>query len=46
MIQSGATMKDLKKILAVVDPTVADQPAVRRAAWLAKKMAFKLVSRV
>ena len=29
-------MNELKKILAVVDPTVADQPAVRRAAWLAK----------
>ena len=29
-------MKELKKILAVVDPTVAEQPAVRRAAWLAK----------
>ena len=30
-------MKDLKKILAVIDPTVEDQPAVRRAAWLAKQ---------
>ncbi len=30
-------MKEVKKILAVVDPTVADQPAVRRAAWLARK---------
>jgi len=29
-------MKNIKKILAVVDPTVADQPAVHRAAWLAK----------
>jgi universal stress protein E len=29
-------MKEINKILAVVDPTVADQPAVRRAAWLAK----------
>jgi len=29
-------MNKLKKILAVVDPTVADQPAVHRAAWLAK----------
>ena len=29
-------MKELKKILAVVDPTVVDQPAGRRAAWLAK----------
>ena len=28
-------MKEMKKILAVVDPTVEEQPAVRRAAWLA-----------
>ena len=35
-------MKDLKKILAVVDPTVADQPAVRRAAWLARKTGAEL----
>ena len=33
---SGGTMNELKKILAVVDPTVAYQPAARRAAWLAK----------
>src|SRR5210317_2513179 len=33
---SGATMNELKKILAVVDPTEADQPAVGRAAWLAQ----------
>jgi universal stress protein E len=28
-------MNEIRKILAVVDPTVADQPAARRAAWLA-----------
>ena len=39
---SGATMNELKKILAVVDPTVADQPAVRRAAWLAKQCGAEL----
>ncbi len=35
-------MKELKKILAVVDPTVVDQPAVRRAAWLAKSSGAEL----
>lgn len=35
-------MNELKKILAVVDPTVADQPAVRRAAWLAKSSGAEL----
>ena len=35
-------MKELKKILAVVDPTVADQPAVGRAAWLAKSSGAEL----
>jgi universal stress protein E len=35
-------MKDMRKILAVVDPTVADQPAVRRAAWLAKSTGAEL----
>ena len=30
-------MNEIKKILAVIDPTAADQPAVRRAAWLAKQ---------
>jgi len=35
-------MNKLKKILAVVDPTVADQPAVRRAAWLAKNSGAEL----
>lgn len=35
-------MNELKKILAVVDPTVTDQPAVRRAAWLAGKSGAEL----
>ena len=35
-------MNEIKKILAVVDPTVADQPAVRRAAWLAKHSGAEL----
>jgi universal stress protein E len=35
-------MNELKKILAVIDPTAADQPAVRRAAWLANKSGAEL----
>ena len=35
-------MNELKKILTVVDPTVADQPAVRRAAWLARNSGAEL----
>ena len=35
-------MKEIKKILAVVDPTVVDQPAVKRAAWLAKSSSAEL----
>lgn len=35
-------MKKFKKILAVVDPTVKDQPAVARAAWLAKRCGAEL----
>ena len=35
-------MNELKKILAVIDPTVADQPAVKRAAWLAKHSGAEL----
>jgi len=35
-------MNELKKILAVVDPTVVDQPAVKRAAWLAKNSGAEL----
>ena len=30
-------MEKISKILSVIDPTVDDQPALRRAAWLAKK---------
>ncbi len=39
---SGAKMKEISKILAVVDPTVKDQPAVSRAAWLAKNSGAEL----
>jgi len=39
---SGVTMKEISKILAVVDPTTKDQPAVSRAAWLAKKNGAEL----
>ena len=35
-------MKELKKVLAVVDPTVAEQPAVNRAAWLARRSGAEL----
>ena len=28
-------MQNISKILAVIDPTIADQPALRRATWLA-----------
>jgi universal stress protein E len=35
-------MKEIKKILAVIDPTIRDQPGVRRAAWLAKKTGAEL----
>ena len=35
-------MKKISKILAVVDPTTEDQPALRRAAWLAKKNGAEL----
>jgi len=35
-------MKKFKKILAVVDPTVKEQPAVGRAAWLARKSGAEL----
>ncbi|MBT8098703.1 MAG: universal stress protein [Gammaproteobacteria bacterium] len=30
-------MQDIKKILSIVDPTVKEQPALHRAAWLAKR---------
>ena len=32
----GETMQKISRILAVTDPTVSDQPALRRAAWLAE----------
>jgi universal stress protein E len=35
-------MKKFSKILAVVDPTAEDQPAVGRAAWLAKSCGAEL----
>ena len=35
-------MKKFKKILAVVDPTVKEQPAVGRAAWLARESGAEL----
>jgi universal stress protein E len=35
-------MKKFSKILAVVDPTAEDQPAVGRAAWLAKNSGAEL----
>ncbi|MGB5490831.1 MAG: universal stress protein [Woeseiaceae bacterium] len=30
-------MKEISKILAVIDPTATEQPAMNRAAWLAKR---------
>ena len=39
---SGVEMKEISKILAVIDPTTRDQPGVRRAAWLAKKTGAEL----
>ena len=35
-------MKDTSKILVVIDPTTQDQPALDRAAWLAKKTGAEL----
>ena len=35
-------MKDISKILAIIDPTSRDQPGVRRAAWLAEKTGAEL----
>ncbi len=35
-------MHEINKILAVVDPTIEDQPAVRRAIWLAKSTGAEL----
>lgn len=35
-------MHDIKKILAVIDPTTESQPAMERAAWLAKQTGAEL----
>lgn len=35
-------MQNLSKILAVIDPTVKDQPAIQRAAWLANQTGASL----
>src|SRR5210317_2490236 len=35
-------MEKISKILSVIDPTVDDQPALRRAAWLAKQCGAEL----
>jgi universal stress protein E len=35
-------MKEISRILAVVDPTASEQPAMHRAAWLAKKNGAEL----
>ncbi len=35
-------MQNVSKILAVIDPTVKDQPAMRRAAWLASATGAEL----
>jgi universal stress protein E len=35
-------MKEISKILAVIDPTTAEQPGLRRAAWLAEKSGAEL----
>ncbi len=35
-------MKKISKILAVIDPTIEDQPGIRRASWLAKKTGAEL----
>ena len=37
MKKRGAMMQKLSKILAVIDPTVKEQPGMHRAAWLAKQ---------
>ena len=38
----GVIMQKVSRILAVIDPTVADQPAMRRAAWLANETGAEL----
>jgi len=39
---SGVKMNDICRILVVIDPTIADQPGFRRAAWLAGKVGAEL----
>ena len=38
----GCNMHNLSKILAVIDPTVREQPGMHRAAWLAGKIGAEL----
>ena len=40
--KTGWNMEKIAKILTVIDPTVDDQPALRRAAWLARKTGAEL----
>ena len=42
LMMSGVKMKQVSKVLAVIDPTTDDQPGLRRAAWLAKKVGADL----
>jgi len=35
-------MQEITKVLSVIDPTVEDQPAMRRAAWLAQQVGAEL----
>jgi len=35
-------MREITKVLSVIDPTVDDQPSMRRAAWLAQKAGAEL----
>ena len=35
-------MKEISRILVVIDPTTQDQPGLRRASWLAKKFGAEL----
>ena len=39
---SGTNMNEITKVLAVIDPTTHDQPALTRASWLAKNMGADL----
>ena len=38
----GSTVRELKRILAVIDPTAASQPAAERAAALARSIGARL----